>query len=148
MTSQGVCDSDGVTGGNRRALAGLAVLGVLLAALLLITGVWRPFSVRTLTPEGVARLGAGGDPAVVMVYFGWGESGYCPEQFTVTADETASRVVVGQVVNTEPQFSIIRSCAGVGTLNGMAGVPLRLAAPVGDREVRRALDGATLAVQN
>ena len=97
-----------------------------------------------LSPESVLTLGTGGDPLVVSVGFAWPEEGYCPSEFRVTATETASRVILGQVQRRVPRGDT--SCPGVGAGNGRAFVPLRLKTPLAARSVFRALDGKQLPV--
>jgi hypothetical protein len=87
-----------------------------------------------------------GDPRVLSIGFAWtGDSsdpgGYCPEQFSVTATETSSSVRVSDVARV---VSGAGACAGVGIVNGTGWATLRLKAPLGNREVIRASDGAVL----
>jgi hypothetical protein len=73
----------------------------------------------------------------------WTNAGYCEGQFTVKATETASQVRVDDVISREHSNS---SCAGFGTDDETVWVDLTLAAPLGDRELVRASDGARLPV--
>jgi hypothetical protein len=121
-------------------LAGLAILGYYG---------WGPLGSRLgvttsqVQPEAVQSLGQGGDPLVVAVLFPWPGGGYCSGQFTVTATETSRQVQVGEVTSREVRGS---SCAGLGTVDGMAAADLALTAPLADREVVRDSDGARLPV--
>jgi hypothetical protein len=133
--------------GNIKALIGLVVLLGALVAGTMISGIWRPWIPRELTPTSVALLGTGGDPNVVMIVFPWTEHGFCPGQFKVTAVETTTRVTVSQVSNKEPAIRLVASCAGVGSDGVSARVELKLAGPLGDREVVRAVDGQQLPVK-
>lgn len=133
--------------GNIKALIGLVVLLGALVAGTMVSGIWRPWIPRELTPTSVALLGEGGDPNVVMVVFPWAERDFCPGQFKVTAAETPTLVTVSQVSNREPSIRLVGGCAGVGSDGVSASVELRLAGPLGDREVVRAVDGQQLPVK-
>jgi hypothetical protein len=54
-----------------------------------------------LTPTEVRTLGGGGDPLVVGVVVPWAKSGYCADQFQVSAVESVSSIVVSEVMNRE-----------------------------------------------
>ncbi len=89
-----------------------------------------------------AELGQGGDPLVIMIGVAWAADGYCSGQFTVRAAESAAEIRVSAVVEqVMPQGS---ACAGLGSVDGTARAPLRLAAPLGDRPVIRDSDGLRL----
>lgn len=84
----------------RRMLVASAVVA---AATLMVVGflAWTgtgPFRVvpkeYSLLPTEVHTLGEYGDPLVVYVIFPWGEDGVCSGQFTVSAVESASSVVM------------------------------------------------------
>ena len=100
-------------------------------------------TVTYVTPQGFAPLGEGGDPQVIVILFRWPGDGFCWGQFSVSAIETAEEVRVRDVISREYRGG---SCAGIGTADGMAGADLTLAAPLGQRKVVRASDGATLTV--
>ena len=99
---------------------------------------------RRVEPRSVALLGQGGDPLVVMVRFPWPGDGFCSGQFHVEATESATQVRVGTVVSRVTRWG--GTCAGLGTVDGMAAAELRLSTPLGLREVVRARDGARLPV--
>ncbi len=133
--------------GNIKALIGLFVLLGVLVAGTMVSGVWRPWIPRQISPTSVALPAKGGDPNVVLVGFPWAEKRVCPGQFRVTADETATKVTVSQVSNTEPSIRLMGACVGVASDGVSARVELRLAAPLGDRQVVRAVDGQKLPVK-
>ena len=118
----------------------LLVAGCLGAGPLSVIGV----DERRVEPRSVALLGQGGDPLVVMVRFPWPGDGFCSGQFHVDAVETATQVRIGTVVSRVTRWG--GSCAGLGTVDGMAAAELRLSAPLGLREVVRARDGDPLPV--
>ena len=104
-----------------------------------------PLKEYSLTPTEVRTLGEGGDPLVVSVTFPCREDGVCSGQFTVSAVESASSVVVvGEVKGSE--WPAGELCADLGTLDGVSGAELTLRSPLGDRTVTRAQDGAVLPV--
>jgi hypothetical protein len=79
----------------------------------------------------------------VTIGFTWTASGYCAGQFRVNAIETATQVRVGNVMS---RSSSGGGCAGIGTVDNVGWVALRLAAPVGSRAVIRDSDGSVLSV--
>lgn len=97
-----------------------------------------------LEPQFVGLPGEGGDPLVIYVVVTWTKEGWCSGQFTVQAIETPTEVRVGKVTSREYPGG---SCAGVGTVDNMAGAELRLASPLGDRVVVRDSDGARLPIR-
>lgn len=94
-----------------------------------------------LTPEFVSPITSSGDTRVVMVVFPWAEEGSCSGQFTASATEDATRVVVSQVVSRMARNGI---CAGLGTSQGHAAAEVTLQAPLGNRTVVREVDGREL----
>ncbi len=136
--------------GTRRRAVGLVVAVVAVVAIgaaLLLTGILKPNLHRDLTPTSVAELGEGGDPLTLVVLFPWPEEGFCSGQFRVTAQETSSTVTISQVHDTDPLFSLHRDCGGIGVRDGLASAEVTLQAPLGDRPVGRAVDGARLDVR-
>ena len=123
--------------GGGLALAGAQGIGPLGAAL--------GTEVTQVAAQTVALLGESGDPNVIILKFPWPKDGYCSGQFTVPVTETGDQVRVGDVTSRLRQRG--GSCAGLGTDNGMAGVDVLLAAPLGDRTVVRASDGRPLPVE-
>ncbi|MEU4219206.1 hypothetical protein [Actinoplanes sp. NPDC026623] len=97
-----------------------------------------------LEPQ-LAITNSPGDPLVVFVAVTWTKEGYCAEQFEVQAAETPTEVRVGTVVSRENRAM---PCAGLGTVNNLAWVPLTLAAPPGSRTVLRSSDGSALPVRD
>ena len=130
-----------------KAAAVAAVLGVALVAALLLTGILKPNLHRDLTPTSVAQLGGGGDPLAQGLLFPWADEGFCSGPFRVTAQETQSTVTISQVSNTDPLFSLVRSCDGIGVSGGLASTDLILTSPLANRTVYRAVDGARLEVR-
>ena len=125
-----------------------AAVGIALVSLVILTVSGHgPFAhkpeVYSLLPTEVQELGEGGDPLVVYVRFPWHRAGYCSGQFTVTAQESESAVVLGQVVGSEWTNE---NCPGIGSDDGFASAELRLRAPLGDRSVTRSADGAEVPV--
>ena len=49
--------------------------------------------------------------------------------------------------NTDPLFSLVRSCDGIGVSGGLASTDLILTSPLANRTVYRAVDGARLEVR-
>ncbi len=98
-------------------------------------------SVKRVAPEAYAIPGEGADPLVIAVLFHWPEDGFCSGQFSVSATETDDEVRVSDVTSREYRGG---SCAGLGTVNGMAGAELALAEPLGTRKLVRASDGTVL----
>lgn len=134
---------------RRMGVAVLVVGGA--AVLVLVLLAWwgkGPFAEEpkelTFTPLEVHTLGEGGDPLVVGVIFPWSHDGYCSGQFTVSASESATGIVVGQVKGFE--WSPDTPCPGLGSDGRVASAPLTLQAPLGNRRVTRAVDGAELPV--
>lgn len=101
-------------------------------------------AVTHLQPQSVVLLGEGGDPLTVNVMVTWPQDGYCSGQFTVAATETPTQVRVESVESRVDRGNGM--CAGLGTIDGTASVPLQLSAPLGERGVIRASDGAVLHV--
>ncbi len=99
--------------------------------------------VTQLEPQSVGLSGEGGDPLVIYIVVTWTKEGWCSGQFTVQATESLTEVRVGKVTSREYPGG---SCAGVGTVDNMAGASLRLASPLGDRVVVRDSDGARLPI--
>jgi hypothetical protein len=134
-----------------RVLVGAAVIIAIAAGGLAVAGHYGTgplatrlgVSVTEATPQAAARLGEGGDPLVIAILFPWPGDGYCSGQFSVSATETEEEVRVSDVISREYRGG---SCAGLGTVGGMAGADLTLAAPLGQRKVVRASDGVTLTV--
>lgn len=91
-----------------------------------------------IAPEFVSSITPPGDPSVMMLVFPWAEEGYCAGQFTATATEDDSRVVVSQVKSRIARNAI---CAGLGTSSGRAAVEVSLQAPLGSRTFVRKVDG-------
>ena len=124
-----------------------AALGV-AAACAVVSGVTAcdagPFDVDRVTvtqlePQSFDRPDAAGDPLVMPVYVTWTKEGWCSGQFTVQATETPTEVRVGTVTSVEHSKG---GCAGIGTAaDHTATVVVRLAAPLGDRDVIRDSDG-------
>jgi hypothetical protein len=81
---------------------------------------------------------------VVVIMFPWHADGFCSGQFSVSAQESEASVVVSQVSGVE--WPAGELCAGLGTDGRIAGVELTLAAPLGQRVVTRAVDGALVPV--
>lgn len=133
----------------RRILVGVsAAAGILLVSLVILTMSGHgPFAhkaeVYSLLPTDVQELGEGGDPLVVYVRFPWHRDGYCSGQFTVTAQESESAVVLGQVVGSEWTNE---NCPGIGSDDGFAAAELRLRTPLEVRSVTRSVDGAEVPV--
>jgi hypothetical protein len=119
----------------------LGILSIVLAAIMLATVALNRLGTTRIEPQDYALLGEGGDPLVVMVGFPWAEDGFCSGQFTIEVTETATEIRVGAVVSRNVH---IGACAGIGTLDGRAAVGAFLSAPLGDRRVIRASDGAEL----
>ncbi len=129
------------------ASAGVAVVASVVVGVLawLGAGPFRaPLKEYSFSPTEVRTLGEGGDPLVISVMFPWGEDGVCSGQFTVTAVESASSVVVSQVKGSE--WPAGELCADLGTPDGVSSAELTLRSPLGDRTVTRAQDGAVLPV--
>ncbi|MEW1953180.1 hypothetical protein [Terrabacter sp. NPDC080008] len=80
-----------------------------------------------------------------MVVFPWRESGYCVEQFIVTATETSTQVAVNPV--RARTISQDEGCSGVGSDGVTAGDYLRLEEPLGNRTVVRAQGGRRFEVR-
>ncbi len=99
----------------------------------------------TITATEVWTLGEGGDPWVVAVVFPWDwiEEDYCLG-FDVSAVESGTSVVVGQV--TRHEWLGDAPCIGGAPREGLGSAHLELRAPLGDRLVTGAVDGATLPV--
>jgi hypothetical protein len=93
---------------------------------------------KTIRPELVSLQDGG-----PLIGFTWRRSGYCAGQFKVTATETATEVMVGDVISREYSRG---ACAGLGTTDNIAWVSLTLASPLGSRSVVRQSDGAALPV--
>jgi hypothetical protein len=123
-----------------RSLAGISACYALLSDHATVVEL-RPdhVTVTELQPERV-QVGGHGD-LVIHIGVHWPKDGCCSGQFTVTATETATQVRVDNVISRE--YGNI-PCAGLGTVNQTVWVGLTLAAPLGDREVVRASDGARL----
>jgi hypothetical protein len=121
-----------------------AVVGVLLSAGISagIALLADRVTVTQLQPQQV-QLDTRGDPLVIWIGAYWTKDGVCEGQFTVTGTETATQVRVDNVISREHSNS---TCAGFGLANATAWTELTLAAPLGDREVVRASDGARLPV--
>ena len=126
------------------AVAGAAVLVLALLA-------WSgngPFAAEprelTFMPLEVHTLGEAGDPLLVEVIFPWTNNEFCSGQFTVSARESGSEILVSQVKGFEVPPDV--PCAGLGSDGRVAGAYLTLSAPLGDRVVTRAVDGAALPV--
>jgi hypothetical protein len=139
------------TGSGRRR-PGIAATIVILSALLLVVAgfslVATARTVDSLAPVAVRTLGQGGDPRAVVVLVPWGAEDFCPDEFHVTASETATLVTLSAVTRTRVVLPLVSGCAGAGTRDGQAGVYLELAAPLGSREVVRASDGQSLPILN
>jgi hypothetical protein len=97
----------------------------------------------SIQPESLSP-GGFGDTTDFRVFFKWTEDGYCVGQFHVKATETATQVRVGPVISRRYLYG--RDCAGVGTVENVASVELKLASALGNREVVRESDGAPLPV--
>lgn len=130
-------------------------LAALVGVAALVTGLlaWTrtgPFTpdpnALTFAPVGARTLGVGGDPNVLMIMFPWHEDGLCSGQFSVSARESEASVVVSQVTGIEWPGDAL--CAGLGTDGQVGGVELTLAAPLGQRMVTRAVDGAHVPVMD
>ncbi len=80
-------------------------------------------TVTQLEPQAVGPSGGGGDPLVIWIVVRWTKDGWCSGQFTVQATETPTQVRVGVVTSREHHGG---ACAGVGTVDNMAGAELRL----------------------
>jgi len=93
---------------------------------------------RAIRPELVSLQDGG-----TRIGFTWRGGGYCAGQFKVTATETATEVTVGDVISREYSRG---ACAGLGTTDSIAWVPLTLAGPLGSRSVVRQSDGVALPV--
>jgi hypothetical protein len=126
----------------------LPVTALLVAALLVYAGYQGsgPLSslgveVRQVEPTGYRLLGEGGEPKVIVVVVDWPEDGFCSGQFSVPVTQSDDEVRVGIVTSREHRNG---SCAGLGTVDGTAGVDVMLDEPLGDRVVVRASDGAAL----
>lgn len=102
-------------------------------------------TVTELEPQQVRLLGEGGDPLVIAIGVHWPKEGYCSGQFTVRASETATEVRVDNVISREHSKGL---CDGLGTADQTAWADRTLAAPLGDREVVRASDGARLPIKS
>ena len=135
--------------GRRSLQAAVAVLVLLVAAAVAGAGYlgsgplggWLGVERQTLTPYAIQVPGQGVDPRVLVVLVPWTEEGWCSGQFSVTATETATEVRVGQVRSEVRRNGM---CAGLGTILDRAPVELQLRAPLADRRVVRASDGAVL----
>lgn len=126
---------------GRLLAAAIAVLVVAAGAIGFYQKVQLPGVVvteRTIRPELVSLQDGG-----TRIGFTWRPGGYCAGQFTVAATETATEVMVGDVISREYSRG---ACAGLGTTDNIAWVPLALAAPLGSRSVVRQSDGAALPV--
>lgn len=96
-----------------------------------------------LEPQSVMLLPAGNDPRQVQVSVKWLKDGWCVGQFRAQATETTTQVRLGPVIDHEYPHG---PCAGVGSVGNLAWADLTLKAPLGQRSVVRASDGATLPV--
>jgi len=119
---------------------------VLLVAAIYFGGhqLTRPQFIDTSIPPDSLSPGGFGDTTDFRVFFTWTEDGYCVGQFHVKATETATQVRVGPVISRRYLYGGI--CAGVGTVENVASVELKLASALGKREVVRESDGAPLPV--
>lgn len=131
---------------QRRWLLGIAAVLILVALVLfglgrLGRGPMSQVETTSIEPQRYRLLGEGGDPNVVVLIFPWGEEGFCSGQFRADVTETATEIRVGPVIGRTVHLG---ACAGLGTDNGMAGVEVFLSAPLGNRRVIRAGDGAEL----
>jgi hypothetical protein len=132
------------------ALAAVVACAVIAGAALAFSGYHGtgPFastfgvSVKRVAPEAFATPGESADPLVIAVLFHWPDDGFCSGQFSVSATETAEEVRVSDVTSREYRGG--GGCAGLGTVSGMAGAELTLAAPLGTRKLVRASDGTVL----
>ncbi len=57
------------------------------------------------------------------------------------------KVVISQVRDQDPLFSLVRSCSGIGVRDGLASTEVSLRSPLGNRPVYRAVDGVRLEVR-
>lgn len=136
---------------NRVWKAGAVLVGVGALVVGLLAWMGRgPFSNEprqlTFSPIEARTLGEGGDLQVIVIVFPWPEDGFCSGQFSVSAQESETSVVVGQVKGSEWRPGEL--CAGLGSDGRVAAVDLTLRAPLGQRVVFRAVDGATLPVKD
>lgn len=104
----------------------------------------QPQFIDTSIPPESLSPGGFGDTTDFNVFFTWTEDGYCVGQFHVTATETTTQVKVGPVISRRYLYG--RACAGVGTVENVASVELKLASPLVKREVVRESDGVPLPV--
>lgn len=124
------------------AVAGLVVAGYYGSGPLAeLVGV----EVTTHQAVAGATLGEGSDPSVVDIAVTWPAEGYCSGQLQVTAVESATEVRVGDVVSRVRRAG--GSCAGLGTVDGLAWAPLQLAAPLAQRRLVRDSDGSVLPLE-
>ena len=98
-------------------------------------------TVTRVEPQGFRDPALTGDPLALVVMVRWPHEGFCSGQITASARESDREVRIGTVAGVEHAGG---SCAGVGTLNGWAGVSVKLTEPLGRRSVVRDSDGRTL----
>lgn len=132
---------------HRWTVAVLAgVLLVVGTAVALSAGDWISPGETRHQPTGIAFLGQGGDPLVILVEFDWPHDGWCSGQFTVGAAEDATQVRIYEVVSRTVRPGA--SCAGLGSDGVHAYADLTLAAPFGTRTAVRASDDMTLPIRH
>ncbi len=134
---------------------GRSVIAVIVLAAFLTAGVGSAllsidrlsYRLENLEPVQALVPALPGDPRQLAVAVRWDTDGYCSGQLSAVIDETPDRVVVRTVQNREPRFGD-GGCAGLGSDDGLAYGTVELTAPLGERPVYRASDGALLPVSS
>lgn len=100
---------------------------------------------RSMRPIAVIDLGQAPTSKSAFVSFHWDDPNWCPDQFVVTAEETAARIVVSDVRIRQGPVHVV--CFRGDTPEGTALAYLALHSPLGSREIVRASDGQALPVR-